>query len=155
MKVCSVCGAEKPLSDYYLTKDGKPCTGRCKDCHKRLVKENRQSKVEQYRTYEKERARLPHRIEAREKYAKGEGREAVNAAKRRYIERNPKKRSVHITTGNAIRDGKLVKDVCEVCGVYDVVAHHKDYDKPLEVIWLCPKHHEAWHQENGEGLNGS
>ncbi len=153
MKICSVCGAEKPLSDYYLRKDGRPCTSRCKDCHKRLVKENRQNKADQYRAYEKERAQLPHRVKARKEYAQGKGKEIANAAKKRWQERNPKKRSVHVLTGNAIRDGLIQKSCCEVCGTWDVVAHHKDYDKPLEITWLCPKHHEAWHKENGEGLN--
>ena len=24
-------------------------------------------------------------------------------------------------------------------------AHHPDYDRPLDVIWLCPQHHKALH----------
>lgn len=54
---------------------------------------------------------------------------------RHYKEKNPKKRYVHITTGNAIRDSLLLKQSCGVCGETKVVAHHDDYDKPLEVRW--------------------
>ncbi len=89
----------------------------------------------------------------KERYVKGIGKEAATRAKRKYIEKNPKKRSVHIKTGNAIRDGKLLKQPCGVCGSEDVQAHHCDYDKPLEVMWLCPIHHEEWHRQHGEAKN--
>jgi hypothetical protein len=26
------------------------------------------------------------------------------------------------------------------------IRHHTDYDKPLEIIWLCPQHHTLLHQ---------
>lgn len=45
----------------------------------------------------------------------------------------------------ALREGKLVKQPCGVCGEAEVEAHHPDYDKPLEVVWLCKKHHHAEH----------
>jgi hypothetical protein len=45
----------------------------------------------------------------------------------------------------AIRAGDLIPQPCEVCGATKHIhAHHDDYDKPLEVRWLCsPHHHEA------------
>jgi len=68
--------------------------------------------------------------------------EQVAAYKRSWIERNPEKRAAHIVVGNAVRDGKLVKQPCEKCGAADRVhAHHDDYSKPLDVRWLCPLHH--------------
>jgi len=40
---------------------------------------------------------------------------------------------------------KLKKQSCEVCGEIKALGHHDDYDKPLEVRWLCPKHHIELH----------
>lgn len=48
----------------------------------------------------------------------------------------------------AIQKGEVKKQPCEVCGsVVGVHAHHDDYQKPLEVRWLCPKDHSAHHSK--------
>lgn len=70
-----------------------------------------------------------------------------------YRARNPKKYSAHSKVAYAIKIGTLVKQPCEVCGCENTHAHHCDYDKPLDVMWLCPEHHHDWHRLNGEGLN--
>jgi hypothetical protein len=50
-----------------------------------------------------------------------------------------------------IKRGKIVRKPCEVCGELKSEPHHADYDKPLEVIWLCRKHHLELHKkENNE-----
>lgn len=56
-------------------------------------------------------------------------------------DRHPDRRRARVAVGNAIRDGRLEKSVCEVCGDARVEAHHADYSKPLAVRWLCPIHH--------------
>lgn len=48
----------------------------------------------------------------------------------------------------AKRKGRVVQLPCEVCGAEKSQAHHCDYNKPLEVVWLCQKHHSEWHQNN-------
>ena len=46
----------------------------------------------------------------------------------------------------ALRNGLLEKDVCSICGIDKVDAHHEDYTQPLKVVWLCRKHHLQLHK---------
>ena len=43
------------------------------------------------------------------------------------------------------------KQGCEVCGSETVDAHHDRYDEPLNVRWLCRRHHVRLHQ-GGEDM---
>lgn len=54
-------------------------------------------------------------------------------------------------TQNMLRGGKLKKGPCVVCGSEEVLAHHEDYSRPGDVIWICEKHHKAYH-DGGIGL---
>lgn len=51
-------------------------------------------------------------------------------------------------TRQAWLDGRIVKTPCEICGNTEVQAHHDDYNKPLEVRWMCTKCHKQWHLHN-------
>ena len=51
----------------------------------------------------------------------------------------------HIAVAIAIKQGRLVRGPCEVCGAVRTDAHHDDYDKPLDVRWLCRLHHRQTH----------
>lgn len=58
----------------------------------------------------------------------------------------------------AVRAGKLTKGPCIVCGSSESRAHHHDYSKPLEVTWLCSRHHEDSHridEANGQATNAA
>lgn len=48
--------------------------------------------------------------------------------------------------GVYLRRGLLVRQPCEVCGG-EAEMHHDDYDKPLDVRWLCRDHHLACHRQ--------
>lgn len=134
--------------DYYRTSAG-GFMAICKACHRANVKANREANADYYREFDKARASLPHRVSARAEYQKTpQGLAAGNRAKRAYLDRNPVKRAAHIAAGSAIRDGRLVRQPCEVCGNDKAQAHHDDYSKPLDVRWLCTKHHAEWHKHN-------
>jgi len=45
-----------------------------------------------------------------------------------------------------LKRGKLKKQACVVCGSNDSQMHHPDYSDPLNVVWLCKKHHLELHQ---------
>ncbi len=46
-----------------------------------------------------------------------------------------------------IKKGYIKRLPCEVCNSLISQAHHFDYSKPLEVIWLCSKHHGERHRK--------
>lgn len=48
---------------------------------------------------------------------------------------------------HAIRDKKVKRRNCEICGKKQTEAHHEDYEKPLKVRWLCFKHHRQAHNQ--------
>ncbi len=51
--------------------------------------------------------------------------------------------------GHALKIGFMEKEACEDCGDENTEAHHPDYTKPLEVVWLCSLHHHKRHYPNG------
>ncbi|OPZ65620.1 MAG: hypothetical protein BWY85_00441 [Firmicutes bacterium ADurb.Bin506] len=44
----------------------------------------------------------------------------------------------------ALKSGRLTRQPCH-CGSTTVEAHHHDYSKPLDVVWLCRTHHAELH----------
>jgi hypothetical protein len=62
----------------------------------------------------------------------------------------------HNLVAQAIKTGKLTPQPCEVCGITKrVYAHHDDYDRPLDVRWLCPLHHNQHHHSQGPPATSS
>lgn len=58
------------------------------------------------------------------------------------------KASARRITYLAKKCGILIPQSCEVCETdKDVHAHHDDYSKPLDVRWLCRKHHNEHHKQ--------
>jgi hypothetical protein len=129
-KICFKCGEEKLISEFYnhpKMKDG--ILGKCKSCTKKDVKENRIKNQEYYIEYDKQRGNT-------------EARKLTQAKHRiKYREQYPEKYRAHNLLGNALRNQRICKEPCEICGDLKSEAHHPDYSKPLEVIWLCRKHH--------------
>lgn len=110
---------------------------KCRECTKEDVRVHRIRNPEKIREYEARRNKLPQRIASARRHTD------------EWAERHPEWRHAHYMVNNAVRDGKLSKpSVCDVCGREGRLhAHHYDYSKPLEVIWVCPKCHRDIHAE--------
>ena len=66
----------------------------------------------------------------------------------------PNKSSARGLVGYHKRAGDIKMLPCEVCRYGITQAHHTDYSKPLEVMWLCRTHHQKWHEENETPIGG-
>ena len=55
------------------------------------------------------------------------------------------RKKVRSKTNKLVKEGKLKRRPCLVCGNKEVLAHHEDYNNPLKVIWLCEEHHKDYH----------
>lgn len=149
-KPCAQCGADNPARFY------KGITKWCKECWRGKVRANRASKLNYYQQYDRERNDNPDRVAARKAYADRQRADA-NAKKldqirtRKWQTANRIKRDAHIKVGNAIARGELTPQACERCGYgVGVHAHHEDYSKPLDVMWLCKTCHGKRHREINE-----
>jgi hypothetical protein len=140
---CKHCAQDKPAEGFYKSSPSK-----CKDCTKDAVKRHRQANLERVRSYDRMRSSMPHRVAARAKYAKTPAfAESHEAAAQRWAAKHPERRKASHIVGNAVRDGKVIP--WPVCAVPECAskpqAHHADYEKPLDVVWLCAKHHRQAH----------
>lgn len=139
MKQCFKCLTEKPLTEFYKHKemaDGH--LNKCKSCTKKDVHHRR------------------HHSDSREKilaYDRARGNRQGYEYTKQYRALYPKKYRAHNIVNSAIKSKKLFREPCEICGNEVTHAHHDDYDKPLNVRWLCSQHHQEWHATNGEALN--
>lgn len=115
------------MLDGYLNK--------CKECTKKDANNHRKNNLEKIREYDRQRAKLPERIKQNLKVNKA----WRDADKRRSI--------AHNAVARAIRKGLLMPESCCRCGSDVSLAHHEDYDKPLDVVWLCQPCHKQRHKE--------
>lgn len=132
-KTCFKCLSEKPLEAFYkhsMMADGH--LNKCKECTKSDVSKHRQENLERVRQYDKMRASMPHRIALRREVGK------------KYVGHFPNRKKANTAVANAVRDGRLKKQLCWACGE-KAIAHHPDYDRPLDVVWLCQAHHKQTH----------
>lgn len=136
-KKCFKCGEVKPLSEFYKHNqmlDGH--VNKCKTCNKKDVSTHREKNIIKIRAYDRERG----------------GRQDKEYL-REYRARFPNKAKAHRMVNYHKRVGNLTESPCEICLDKNVVGHHDDYLKPLNVRWLCQAHHKQWHAKNGEGKN--
>jgi hypothetical protein len=139
--ICKSCGVDASSEAFYESNKT-----RCKECIKASVIANRLAKIEYYRAYDNMRASQPHRVAARKEYMKTDaGKAAHQKALRKNIATHPDQAKARYAVSNAVRDGRLKKTPCMVCGALEVEGHHPDYSRPLDVVWLCMLHHKQAH----------
>ena len=134
MKTCTKCGIEQELtcfSKHRISKDG--IRHRCKKCSNEIKKHYYQANRKKLKEYERAIAKT----ERGKKY-RAEKRRRI---KKKYPQKHKARRIVYL----AIKSDKLTRQPCQVCGNPKVEAHHDDYSKPLDVRWLCHKHHREVH----------
>lgn len=162
---CIKCEEVKDYEEFYKDKRAPlGISSTCKLCHKTrmsiLYLKNKSHKIAYQQQYYKDNQEhclarqkeyaLEHKENIKAYQASTRGK-AVHAA---YRKRNAKKVSAKEKLHYHVRTGKIQCQPCEMCGCTNVHGHHDDYDKPLDVRWLCPTHHKEWHRNNGEGANG-
>lgn len=135
---CSTCGVWKFPDEYY--KDKRTPNGlkaQCKACH--IEGSVRTRDAENSRRINREhmrRARLkkPKKFQTRERIA-SRSRKRTNKTEARY------------QLNLAVKRGEITRpDKCSSCGkTKRVTAHHPDYSKPFDVIWLCYECHGELH----------
>ena len=143
-KQCFKCLEVKPLSCFYKHKqmaDGH--LNKCKECNKKDVSANYRQNIDHYKKYDIERNKTEKR---KNKLSKG---------CKIFRKNNPIKYAAHVLVGNAIRSGTILRpENCQQCGIECTPhGHHRDYARPLDVMWLCPQCHNDWHKTNTP-LNG-
>lgn len=138
-KVCSVCGQEKPLSEFNKNKnraDG--LQEKCRACFSEYNRRRYLSNPEKFKKAAKARRDFDPRADFETR---------VKACKK-----NPTKKNAYMAVDAAVRAGVIERpDHCTGCGCPDtehrIEAHHASYERPLEVVWLCTPCHRRLDQQ--------
>ena len=69
-------------------------------------------------------------------------------AARKYYRAYPERWKAKLCVQVAIKNGTIERPVtCSKCGCTGKIeGHHRDYNKPLDVVWLCRRCHMEEHQ---------
>jgi hypothetical protein len=146
MKTCFKCRVTLPLTEFYPHPQmGDGYLGKCKGCTKADTAARVARKMKDPIWINKEAERC--RIKARKCRELGNQSPRSKESAKKWEKINPHKRLAHHLVQKAIQSCRLVKMPCQKCGHLQAEAHHEDYSKPLDVVWLCPKHHGERHVE--------
>ena len=136
LKVCFKCGVAQPRTEFYkhsAMADG--ILGKCKSCTKKDSTKRRNDNIDAVRKYDRDRAKNPER--ARDSAA-------IN---KRWRQEDKRRTRCHNALIRAVRSGTIKKEPCCICGSENSLAHHEDYDFPLDVVWYCQPHHKERHKQ--------
>ena len=117
MFTCIKCNQLKILAEFTPRSDRFGHYTTCKQCRNVYQKEYQKSKA---------------------------GKEVQVKADQARKEKFADKRSARSKTFTAIKNGTIKILPCLICGD-KAEAHHPDYSRPLDVMWLCKPHHRETH----------
>ena len=140
-KICSKCNLLKSTNEFYIDRRFNIFFSRCKSCYNLKCSLYRKSKKGK-KTYNK--------------WVKSEtGHNVRKKAMLKWRMGNPNHRKAVYFVKNAIRDGRLIRKPCEICGDISSEAHHNSYEKEdwLNVKWLCKKHHVQLHHSKPQSIS--
>ena len=162
-KLCCRCREVQQLADFY--RDSRMEDGRrskCKTCFKQYAARRYQRKLKDpvWVERERERKRLnmrrwrvnnPEKARLRGKLWWERNPEKARAGNRAWSQRNKHKSAAHSKLNNAVARGDIVRPSdCSRCGVEpvprNIQGHHPDYNKPLDVEWICRSCHGEEHR---------
>jgi hypothetical protein len=147
-KTCRTCGHELPIAEFY--RHPKMLDGHlnnCRLCVRARVAKHREANLDSIRQYDRMRGRTEHRLAKVRNRSKQPGvKERYRAFSKGWAAANQDKRKAEQAVNNAVRDGRMTKKPCW-CG-QPAEGHHYDYTKPLDVIWLCNRHHSLVHRKH-------
>lgn len=139
---CSRCGRTLPETEFNWAKraEGKR-QSTCRSCCSEYNRKRYASDPERFKKAVKE-------YKKRDPEAVLKTRLATNA-------RSPSQKSAQKCVEAALKAGALVNPgVCYGCGCasdeHRIEAHHHDYSRPLDVIWLCTPCHRRMDQRRRE-----
>lgn len=163
MKKCKVCCKIKELCEFYKSKsnaDGH--SSLCKDCYKIKYKEYYKKNIEKERLRSKkytDKNRL--NTSNREKiilingetyyqHWYKENKNNVNIRNKEWRDKNTLKTKAHYIVKKNIRNVLISKpSKCMSCCLEKrLESHHNNYDKPLDIIWLCRSCHRRYHDSD-------
>jgi ribosomal protein S27AE len=135
-KECFKCKTVKPLTEFYKHPQmGDGHLNKCKQCSKNDVNKHRLENIEHIREYDRNRGKNIERIKLSAEVT------------RAWRAEDSRRHAAHNKVARAIKSGELVRQPCVRCGETKSLAHHEDYDKPLDVMWLCQPCHKQRHKE--------
>lgn len=158
-KRCSKCGDIKAINEFYKHSgklDG--YFNKCKQCTRNDVNNHRVENIEKIREYDRNR---PNRLERNKKHNERVKHLMLNESekynqymdsKKYWSKGNSIKRNAHNKVKRYLTNKGFKPSKCERCGIEDVEiqGHHDDYNKPLDVMWLCISCHGERHRELNE-----
>jgi hypothetical protein len=132
-KYCRGCKETRPVSFFHPRKD-RPCGyyASCRLCV------NKRGALYKRKNFE----RIKQKFKPKKRPA-SKRMEDFQKMKEKF----PEKIMARTICRNAVALGKLKRLSCEECGEGKSQAHHEDYSKPLDVKWLCRKHHAIIHRK--------